>query len=1167
MASSRNCKSRSRRINAAALMIGCGLAMAVGPIAHGQIQWRTDPQVNAVSMSGAEIGQTLAGFAATGEVRHGVVELSRITSLEERDYLRSLGIDLLRSLGGTGYLVAVQPSVNAQRAARSGLISQIGALDLRRKMHPDLNAGLTHEWMIVESAAEIRARGLESGLAVDEADKAAASPLVAVYVMMHADVDPLDGGFDAVVRHGGEVVSLVDSINALVVHISRDSVSELAGEDVVAWVEPPLPKFSTTNASARAIMGVETVNAAPYGLDGSGVSVMVYDAGRVFNHTDFGGRATAGDTDGISEHATHVAGTVGGDGSISGGTHRGMAPGVEIISYGFEVVGGLQPGFLYTDPGDFEADYDQAMNTHGATIANNSIGSNVESNGYTCSWQGDYGLMASLIDEVVVGSLGSPYRIVWAAGNERQGSRCDVEGYGDYYSTAPPGNAKNQIAVGAINSNDDSMTWFSSWGPTDDGRLKPDITGPGCQTTDDMGVTSTSISNGYITFCGTSMASPAVAGVSALIIEQWRILHPGMPDMRNATLKTILANSAVDLGNPGPDYQFGYGSVRAQPAVDTVLEGRVLEATISQGQTQFYIAVVEPGDSELKVTLSWDDPAATPMTTSALINDVDLRIIGPDGTEYLPWTLDPSNPSASAVQSVVDRLNNTEQVAISNPTPGAYRVEIEGFNIAQGPAQEIGVSSSTQLFTCSSAGIVGISGSRQACSATISIDVVDCDLNLDDGVIDTATVLLTSTSEPAGEVVVVSEVGAAVSVFSGMIDISETDAPGVLQVVEGDLIEVTYIDVDDGSGGTNVPVVASATVDCTPPLLVATSTPIVEARDVVIDVTVTEDASVTIRYGTSCGALTSSVTSSQMTTDHSIGIGGLLDDVTYFYTVEMTDIAGNSSLDNNGGSCYSFTTLGVPDFMTEQFTAGSDLVGSMVTFTPDGGPEDFYRSCAESLGGSLPTDPSGGTTLFLGDDSSTSVSVGNGNSVLLYGTAWTSFFVGSNGYITFGFGDSDFSENLGDHFSQPRISMWFDDLNPGAGGTISYKRLGDRIAVTYQGLPEFPSDGSNTFQVEMFYDGTIRLSWLSMTSPDGIVGLSDGSGLSPDFQATNLSSAAGCFVCIPDFTGDGTLDFFDVQAFLDAFAAQDPAADINGDTLFDFFDIQIYLSLFSAGCP
>lgn len=1154
-----------RGLGVAAVALVCGLALSAGT-AQGQIAWRTDPQVHAVTMSQAEVRQALEGFAATGAVRHGVIELSRITTLEEREYLQGLGVRLLRSLGGTAYLIAVDPSVRAQPASASGLIARVGTLETRHKLHPDLNAGRTPDWMVVLTAAEIEAQQQRAGLPARDANKAGPSARVAVYVMVHADVDALGDGFDAVTRHGGEVVSLVESVNALVVHMSRDAVAGLAGEDVVAWIEPPLPKFSTTNSSAREIMGVNTVNAAPYGLDGSGVTVLVYDAGSAFNHNDFGGRLTAGDSDGVINHATHVSGTIGGSGANSGGTNRGMAPGVEIISYGFEVAGGLQPGFLYTDPGDFEADYLQAIGTHGAVISNNSIGSNVESNGYNCDWQGDYGLMASLIDEVVGGSLGSPFRIVWAAGNERQGSRCDIEGFGDFYSVAPPGNAKNQIAVGALNSNDDSMTSFSSWGPTDDGRLKPDIAGPGCQSNDDFGLTSTSSSGGYSVSCGTSMASPAVCGVSALILEQWRLSNSGAADMRNATLKAILANSAVDLGNPGPDYQYGYGSVRVVPAVDSVIEGRVLETTVEQGQTQFYVAVVEPGTDELKVTMSWDDPAATPMTTNALVNDVDLRIVGPTGTVHRPWTLNPANPSAAAVQTVPDRKNNTEQVAVSNPIPGAYRVEITGFNVAQGPSQPVGVASSAALFSCSSEGIVSMNGNRQGCSATVSIDVVDCDLNLDDGVIDVGMVLVTSDSEPAGEIVVVTEIGAEVSVFSGSIELSETDAPGVLRVSEGDTIIVTYLDADNGHGGSNVAVTTSAVVDCTGPSLVSTSVPTVEPRSAVIGVTVNEPSSVTVRYGTSCGVLTNTVTSAQQVTDHALSIGGLVDDMTYFYTVEMTDSAGNTTLANNAGVCFSFTTPAVPDFMTEQFTTGSDLVGRMVTFTPDGGAEDFYRACAEDLDGALPTNPAGGTNVSLSDDGNTSVSVGGGNTVSLYGTEWSSFHIGANGYITFGSGDGDYSEELADHFDLPRISMWFDDLNPGQGGTISYRRLSDRVAVTYQGVPEYSFGGANTFQVEMFHDGTIRLSWLAMSSGDGIVGLSAGDGLDPDFLPSDLSSSAGCSVCVPDFTGDGGLDFFDVQEFLDAFSAQEPAADLNGDSVFDFFDVQMYLNLFSQGC-
>jgi len=1093
-------------------MLGCGLALACAPAASAQISWRTDPQPQAVRMSAGQIERRILDLADEQMVRHGVMQLVRPTTVSERDHLASLGLTPLRAIGGTAYLVAISPSVNARAASMSGLIASVEELTVRRKLHPDLNAGLTAEWSIVESVADIRAKAISQGLTAEEVDKLAAHPTVAVYVMFHEDIDPLGEGFDAVLRHGGEVVSLVDSVNALVVHMSRGQIEALAGEDVVCWIEPPMPKFSTLNASARAIMGVDTVNAPPYGLDGSGVDVLVYDAGGAFPHNDLAGRLISGDGAGTITHATHVSGTIGGTGAASGGTNRGMAPAVDIISYDFEVPGGLQPGFLYTDPGDYEADYQEAISVHGADISNNSIGSNVESNGYNCSWQGDYGLMASLIDAGVRGSFGVPFRQVWAAGNERQGSRCDVEGFGDYYSIAPPQAAKNQIAVGALNSNNDTVTSFTSWGPTDDGRLRPDVSGPGCQSDGDFGVTSCSNSStGYTTLCGTSMASPAVCGVSALLIQQWRMSYPGAPDMRNCTLKAILANSAQDVVSPGPDYQTGYGSVRAQPAADTIIENRVVEFEIAQGQTQFYTAIVEPGQSEFKVTIAWDDPPAVPFTTGALINDVDVRVVGPDGTVYLPWTLDPANPSAPAVQNAPDRLNNIEQVAISGPTPGAYRIEIIGFNIAEGPTQIVGAASTNQMFTCSSAGIVGVNGTRHNCSSTLSIDVIDCDLNTDDAVVDTATVLVTSDSEPAGELVTVTEIGPEVAVFNATIPMSEVDAPGVLQIAEGDTVTVTYIDADDGNGNTNVPVTATSTIDCTPPVLVATSVPTAEPRSVEISVTVNEPASVTVWYGTSPGALNDSVSVAQALTDHTVMIGGLVDDTTYYYAVEMTDTASNAAIDDNGGAAYTFTTPEVPDFMTEQFTAGTDLEGMSVEFFPNSHAVDFYTFCAEPLlGGVLPTDPTGGSTIALSDDSSSQISVSGGNTVQLYGQAYSSFFVGSNGYITFGAGDSDYSESLEDHFGMKRISGWFDDLNPSVGGSVSYKQLSDRIAVTWLGVPEYGSSNNNTFQIELFFDGRIRISWQNIDSSDSVVGLSDGGGLDPDFFPSDLSNGAGC---------------------------------------------------------
>src|SRR5262249_46442996 len=140
--------------------------------------------------------------------------------------------------------------------------------------------------------------------------------------------------------------------------------------------------------------------------------VLVYDGGQVFLHNDFNNpnRLTIGptDTSAVAQHSTHVAGTIGGSGVSSGAGRplRGMAPNVRIISYGFEQVGGLHQGFLYTDPGDLQADYSAAIAQFGADIANNSIGTNTAPNGFPCEWEGDYGVTDVLIDKIVRGTPG-----------------------------------------------------------------------------------------------------------------------------------------------------------------------------------------------------------------------------------------------------------------------------------------------------------------------------------------------------------------------------------------------------------------------------------------------------------------------------------------------------------------------------------------------------------------------------------------------------------------------------------------------------------------------------------------------------------------------------------------------------------------------------------------
>lgn len=1065
----------------------------------GRLEWRTG-----AVFTGQQDPTTLAdALRATPRAgaRHVVVQFSRPLTPAERAQADAAGIRLLNYVGDNAFFAAIAAD-KAGGVAAGQLAALRCVLPIERnwKLHPDFVRGSVPPWAIVSETKE--------GTAQTKAQVKS----VAVYVLFHPDV-PLAEGIALCQQQGAVVRSTLESINGLVVELPLANVASLADADGVEWIEPPLPKFSEVNDDNRSRTGANTVNAAPYNLNGTGVTVLVYDGGYGrATHQDFGGRLHVRDTSGLSDHSTHVAGTIGGSGVASSGTYRGMAPGVTLEAYGFEQEGGLQQGFLYTDPGDLQADYSQAISTYGADIANNSIGTNTAPNGYPCEWEGNYGATDVLIDTIVRGDgsnplFTQPFRIIWANGNERQVTTClGVEGFpSPYHSTAPPACAKNHITVGALNSNDDSVTDFTSFGPADDGRLKPDISAPGCQSNGDEGVTSCSSSgdSAYVAKCGTSMAAPTVCGLSALLLQDFRQQYPTKPDFRNSTLKVLLAHTAVDVFNAGPDYQTGYGSVRIQAAVDLMRSGHFLEDTVSQAGVSGSVVIVSPGDTTLKVTLAWDDVPGTPNVNPVLVNDLDLRVFDANNTQYYPWTLDKTIPSQPAVRTQADHINNIEQVVINSPTPGAYRVEVYGYNVPSGP-QPFSLCATPVLVKCSHAGTITLDRAKYACTAQATLRVVDCDLNTSDTVVDTVSVTIASTSEAAGETVLLTESAAASATFLGTIDLSTTDAAGTLLIAPGDTVTATYTDVDNGQGGTNVPVTATATVDCQPPAISNVQVSPLNPRDATITLATDEPAQVTVHYGLSCTALTGSQSAAGFNTTHSISLSGLTDNCTYYFAITAVDQAGNSITDDAGGACYSFTTPEVPDYFTQLFTSGNDLDNLSLVFTPNSSV-DFYSGCAVPIT-ALPTDPNGGTTLtFSPSNDDGYASVNPGATVSLYGTNYTSFYVGSNGYITFTSGDSTTGESYANHFNQPRISGVFDDLNPGAGGSVSWKKLSDRVAVTWRNVPEYNTSNQNTFQIELFFDGKIVISYLVLAASDGLAGLSHGGGVPSDFLATDLS--------------------------------------------------------------
>lgn len=617
---------------------------------------------------------------------HVLLQLDFIPRQTAKAEFEARGIKLLAYVPDYAW-IASMPATNPAAVLESPGMTWAGELSVDDKLDPAIRAGEWGPWNLAPEG------------------------IAAVYVVMHKD-ESLETGRRLAEAHGGEVTGEVIGIKMLTVEMPQDNIRALAAEDAVQWIEAAAPPLGEANDGIRPQIGVDALQDTPYDLDGTGVDVLVYDSGQAGNHPDFGTRLIHGDAAGVSDHSTHVAGTVGADGGESasaGGSAlqwRGMAPAVDIISYAYEWDG---VGMLFYDnPGDIEADWAAAQNTHGADVGNASLSSNIYAN-YSPTWcdrMGNYGTSSVLMDQIVRGGnsvvgIGDKYIATWAAGNERgSASSCDT-----YNTTSPPAGAKNPIHVGASNTDNDSMTTFSSWGPTDDGRIKPTIVAGGDQVGGDGAINST-IANLFInirtrdcdgsgddycypydTMQGTSMAAPAVAGSIALMLQHYRDVYNLSTNFWPSTAKAILIHTADDFGNPGPDYQWGYGQVDIHAAVDLISRKAFRQESITQGEVDVYYFIVPDDATPAAVSLAWDDYEATSNADPTLINNLNLELVAPDGTLWRPWVLDPANPANNATRGL-DNRNNQEQVqvfAANEALIGTWLVRVKGTTVPQGP--------------------------------------------------------------------------------------------------------------------------------------------------------------------------------------------------------------------------------------------------------------------------------------------------------------------------------------------------------------------------------------------------------------------------------------------------------------------------------------------------
>jgi hypothetical protein len=436
----------------------------------------------------------------------------------------------------------------------------------------------------------------------------------------------------------------------------------------------------------------------------------IWDGGSVYQgHQEFAGKTiTIKDTSAVIDHATHVSGTM-----LAKGVYppaKGMAfNAATLLSYDFNndvaEMSAAAPNLLLSNHSYGELGgwvFDDGFNRwewYGIP------GDTVD---YTFGFYGDH---TQAFDKIAYNAPN--YLIVEAAGNARASTGPAVgEDYYGYASASdptfvdkgprPPGissnnsydnisstaNAKNIITVGAVNplpngpANAQGITtaYFSSWGPTDDGRIKPDLVGNGLNVLSTGSGSATS----YITLSGTSQAAPNITGSLYLLQEYYAKKHPGT-FMRAATLKGIACHTAFDAGNVGPDYIYGWGLLdmekAAQAITDDGSKSMIKENTLSQGATQTF-NVVASGNGALVATISWTDPEGTITPdgvindrTPKLVNDLDIRVS--DGTTtFNPWVLDPDNPSVAATTGDNIR-DNIEQVYITGAIPGrAYTINV-----------------------------------------------------------------------------------------------------------------------------------------------------------------------------------------------------------------------------------------------------------------------------------------------------------------------------------------------------------------------------------------------------------------------------------------------------------------------------------------------------------
>lgn len=465
--------------------------------------------------------------------------------------------------------------------------------------------------------------------------------------------------------------------------------------------------YTTFNAKAAKSTRANHLNAGgSLGLNlmGQGLTAHVWDGGLArTTHQEYDGaggtnRFSIGDgTTKRHYHAAHVTGTI-----MASGVKpeaKGMAPHAKAIGY------------------DWNSDKTEATAaaSNGMLISNHSYGYATRNNQGQVQlpqyYFGGYIDESRAWDQILFNAPN--YLMVVAAGNDGGDDTANnnpTGGYGFDKLTGHSTSKNNLVVANAQDANVDtngnlisvSINSSSSEGPTDDFRIKPDITGNGTSVYS----TYESSDTAYNSITGTSMASPNVTGTLMLLQQHYNNLYGNF--MKAATLKGLALHTADDAGASGPDAVFGWGLLNAKKAAETISKkgnnSKIEELTLTSGQS-YTITVDADGTNPLFASISWTDRPGTAVTSASsapvLVNDLDIRV-SKNGTSYKPYKLTGATTSAKKDNNV----DPYERVDIANAS-GTYTITVTHKGSLTGGSQNFSLI------------VTGITGTPVNCTATV----------------------------------------------------------------------------------------------------------------------------------------------------------------------------------------------------------------------------------------------------------------------------------------------------------------------------------------------------------------------------------------------------------------------------------------------------------------